>query len=213
MATAASAPAASSDSWCAPRSASSTISLSRWRKARRTSPPRSLLHRKGLLRAGPRAGGLPRAAILKALATDKGDLSRYLAVARAAPQPLVWAIGPAPKAGRARWLALTEALARAGWSEGQALPRPLQALLEKQSFAAADSDGRFALALAALARKAEPVAGPTEIRSAEGAVIGRLSDDGNRASLSFAGDAKGFAAFLAAEAPALWRRWRAERGD
>jgi ParB family chromosome partitioning protein len=70
---------------------------------------------KAVFAAGLESSGLPRAAILQALATDKGDLSRYIAVAKAVPIELARAIGPAPKAGRARWLALAEALRGAGW--------------------------------------------------------------------------------------------------
>ncbi|MHB0952796.1 MAG: plasmid partitioning protein RepB [Allorhizobium sp.] len=55
--------------------------------------------------------GCDRATIISALVTDKADVSRYIAVARQLPENLVKLIGPAPKAGRARWMALVEHLA------------------------------------------------------------------------------------------------------
>lgn len=54
--------------------------------------------------------GCDRSTIVAALGSDKGDVSRYIAVARQVPQKLVSLIGPAPKAGRARWLKLVESL-------------------------------------------------------------------------------------------------------
>jgi len=57
--------------------------------------------------------GCDRSTIVSALVTDKSDVSRYIAVARQLPESLVKLIGPAPKAGRARWMALVEHLASA----------------------------------------------------------------------------------------------------
>ena len=56
--------------------------------------------------------GYERSVIMAALSTDKSDLSRYIAIARRVPEELARQIGPAMKAGRARWAALVEALAR-----------------------------------------------------------------------------------------------------
>jgi ParB family chromosome partitioning protein len=168
---------------------------------------------KALFAAGLERAGLPRAAILKALATDKGDLSRYLAVAASVPDALVRLIGPAPKAGRARWLALADALAAAGWRQGGPLPARLQALWEKAETAAANSDERFALALAALTAKAAPPAVPRLIHDQYGAPLASLAAAGARPALTLdAAIDPGFAAFLADELPALYRRWRAAAG-
>ena len=80
--------------------------------------------------------GYDRATIMAALSTDKGDLSRYISIARSIPEYLVQAIGPAPKAGRARWAALADRLGQrhAG----------LEGLINAPDFLAIDSDGRFA---------------------------------------------------------------------
>ncbi len=78
-----------------------------------------------------------RSVIISALSCDKADVSRYLALARAVPEALATAIGPAPKAGRSRWAALVERLARPG--AGQALEN----LVSSAEFLALDSDLRF----------------------------------------------------------------------
>ncbi|KAA3448163.1 plasmid partitioning protein RepB [Mesorhizobium sp. SARCC-RB16n] len=83
--------------------------------------------------------GFDRTTITAALSTDKSDVSRYIAVARTVPEKLAAQIGPASKAGRSRWIALAESIAK---------PRVMDAVetvLESERFKASDSDTRFAL--------------------------------------------------------------------
>lgn len=80
-------------------------------------------------------GGYDRTTIMAALSTDKGDLSRYISIARSIPEYLVQAIGPAPKAGRARWAALADRMERK--------QSTLDALIADAEFLAVDSDTRF----------------------------------------------------------------------
>lgn len=54
--------------------------------------------------------GFDRDTIAKALATDKPETSRLLQVAQTVDPEIILAIGPAPKVGRPRWLALAEKL-------------------------------------------------------------------------------------------------------
>jgi ParB family transcriptional regulator, chromosome partitioning protein len=54
--------------------------------------------------------GLPRDVAIAALSTDKTDISKLLTVIRAVPRDIVEAIGPAPKAGRTRWMGLADML-------------------------------------------------------------------------------------------------------
>jgi ParB family transcriptional regulator, chromosome partitioning protein len=92
--------------------------------------------------------GFERTIIMAALSTDKGDLSRYIAVARTIPEPLAQSIGPASKAGRARWVALSEHLSQ---------PRSdkiIEATIASEDFRRLDSDGRFALIFGALTKTA-----------------------------------------------------------
>lgn len=81
--------------------------------------------------------GYERATIIAALATDKADLSRYIAVARRVPEPIVMRIGPAAKAGRARWLSFAEKL------EDEKAAQTVEALLNDPEVLALDSDRRF----------------------------------------------------------------------
>ncbi|WP_320188451.1 plasmid partitioning protein RepB (plasmid) [Agrobacterium rosae] len=54
--------------------------------------------------------GFDRDTIAKALATDKPETSRLLQVAQTIDPEIILAIGPAPRVGRPRWLALAEKL-------------------------------------------------------------------------------------------------------
>jgi ParB family chromosome partitioning protein len=90
--------------------------------------------------------GFERAVILSALSTDKGDLSRYIAVARTIPEPLAHAIGPAAKAGRSRWMALSERLSQARSD------KIVEATIVREDFRLLDSDSRFALIFEALTK-------------------------------------------------------------
>ncbi len=90
--------------------------------------------------------GFERSVIMAALSTDKGDLSRYISVARMIPEPLLQSIGPAGKAGRARWIALAERLRQ---------PRAdkiVQETIHGAAFRELGSDARFAALFEALER-------------------------------------------------------------
>ncbi|MGI3899191.1 MAG: plasmid partitioning protein RepB [Janthinobacterium lividum] len=90
--------------------------------------------------------GYERSVIIAALSTEKGNLSRYIAVARSIPEDLVQAIGPASKAGRARWTTLSEHLPGKEDVAATAIAKP--------DFKSLDSDARFAAVLRALNRPA-----------------------------------------------------------
>ena len=90
--------------------------------------------------------GFDRSIIVAALSTDKSDVSRYISVARSIPEPLAHAIGPAVKAGRARWIALS-ALLRSAKTENI-----VRETLEGDEFRSRDSDGRFGLIFEVLSK-------------------------------------------------------------
>lgn len=91
-------------------------------------------------------GGFDRPVIMKALSTDKTELSKLLSVAKAVPAELVNVIGIAPGIGRRKWLALSQLMAN------NTLPK-LQKLLASESFAGLESDQRFEALFAELTRK------------------------------------------------------------
>jgi ParB family transcriptional regulator, chromosome partitioning protein len=93
--------------------------------------------------------GFERAIIISALSCDKADVSRYISMARAIPEKIALAIGPAPKAGRARWAELAEGLRDAGAT------RALETLLRRPDFLMLATDQRFSKVLEALRSPAE----------------------------------------------------------
>lgn len=88
--------------------------------------------------------GFDRATILKAISTDKADLSRYIAVARSIPEKLAKRIGPAKKVGRARWVSLSECLKKTKAVE------TAEEVTSSSDFLRSDSDARFGLLFRAL---------------------------------------------------------------
>jgi ParB family transcriptional regulator, chromosome partitioning protein len=80
-----------------------------------------------------------RDVIMQALGTDKGTVSRLLAVCRRLPADVIEAVGPAPAAGRERWAKLARAFAK------RAAERPIDPLLGAAAFTDAASDQRFAM--------------------------------------------------------------------
>lgn len=88
--------------------------------------------------------GFPRETITAAMGVGKGDLSTLISVARTVPEDILSAIGPAPAAGRPRWMLLAERIRNAD--------RPaLAALMQDPEFKAKATDDRFAAIFAALA--------------------------------------------------------------
>ncbi len=126
------------------------------------------------------ARGFDRKVIGDALAVQKSELSRLLQVADGVPHEVARAIGPAPKAGRERWMAIGTLLerqeARARAQDEIASPR----------FRAVDSDRRFQLVFNRLSQsdKPEPER-PEELKDAAGRVFARLKRDGKAPRIEF----------------------------
>ncbi|MCF3640287.1 plasmid partitioning protein RepB [Rhizobium sp. TRM95111] len=152
--------------------------------------------------------GFGRPLIMKALTTDKTELSKMLSVANAVPDELVRAIGNAPSIGRRKWTALAEALG--------AKKRPaLERLLQSDGFRSADSDRRFEMALAHLAGRA---ATPAEIRRWMPDGDNRIAADirsGRRSfTLAFRADEAGaFGEFVAQRLGELYAQFKTSTGD
>lgn len=129
--------------------------------------------------------GFDRRLIGEALAVQKSELSRLLQVAEGIPETVIRAIGPAPKAGRERWMKLMELFGAKASSEtaadeiGQAI------------FRESDTDRRFELLLARLTQpaavrgeKAEPV----ELLAPGGRVFAGYKRQGRIVRIDFAKD-------------------------
>jgi ParB family chromosome partitioning protein len=91
--------------------------------------------------------GFDRATIIAALSVDKTEVARLLSVARAIPAEVIHAVGPAPKAGRPRWMELAQLLAA---KSSRAL---VEKLVADPGFRSADTDLRFSKLYTALANR------------------------------------------------------------
>ncbi len=126
------------------------------------------------------ARGFDRKLIGEALAVQKSELSRLLQVAENVPEHIVRAIGPAPKAGRDRWMSL------AGLFGSEAATAKALDEITSARFRGADSDQRFQMLFNRLSRrsKPEPVK-PEELKDGTGKVFARLSREGRTPRIEF----------------------------
>lgn len=151
--------------------------------------------------------GFDRATAQAALAVHKSEMSRLLQVTETVPLSFVQAIGPAPKAGRPRWLKLGELLAKD-------VPGFARDEISRQRFREADSDARFQLLFERL-KAAERRRGvgtrskAKRIEDGSGRQIGELSKAGQAMRLTIPESAgQGFADYLAARLPQLHAEFR-----
>lgn len=146
--------------------------------------------------------GFDRATVQAALAVHKSEMTRLLQVAEAVPRHVAQAIGPAPKAGRPRWIALGELLATD--SAGHATDE-----IASPGFRAADSDARFQrlfdrLSQSARGRGVITTERPRRISSADGRDIGEFARAGRVSRLTIPQSAgAGFADYVATRLPEL----------
>ncbi len=147
--------------------------------------------------------GFDRATAQAALSVDKTEMSRLLQVADAMPFEIVRAIGPAPKAGRPRWMALAALLA------GDTAQVKAGDEISSASFEALDSNARFQRIFDRVSRRAPANAPPLKVKSATGKVIAHVSRKGNATLIEIPDAAgQGFAEYLAAEMPKLLAGFR-----
>lgn len=163
-----------------------------------------------LFAADLEARGFGRAIVQAALAAHSADITRYLAVARAIPARLIRAIGPAPRAGRPRWMELAALLAADGAMEAAAV------VIESPDFQVAPSDRRFEMVFSALRQQAtsEPDgSAPPLICDPDGEAIIKLEHFAAGTRLTVLEQAApGLSAFLVARLPALVAEFRGDDG-
>lgn len=149
--------------------------------------------------------GHDRSVIMAALSTDKTELSKLITAARALPDSVVRAIGPAPKAGRRRWLQLAELL------RGRKTLARVEAVLSDANLPA-DSDARFLKAFAAAMEKASKTTRDEIWKRPDGAPLARISRDPKATILRF--DEKiepDFGAYVARRLSDLYEEFRTSR--
>lgn len=151
--------------------------------------------------------GFERATVQSALSLHKAEMTRLLQVAEAVPAAIARAIGPAPKAGRTRWMLLADQLKTASARD------KAEREIATERFANATSDERFVLMLERLTRKAKPAnAAPEALAEAGGRVVAAFRADAKRPVIEFKGEGA-FAAFVASEIPALYAAFKAQEGE
>ncbi|TKT75861.1 plasmid partitioning protein RepB [Aquamicrobium sp. LC103] len=152
--------------------------------------------------------GFERGIVERALSLHKAEMTRYLQVASGIPTHIASAIGPAPKAGRPRWMALSE------FFRNPAAAVIAAEEVHSEPFRQASSDERFRRLYVRLERRARPPVkkpqAPREINDDAGRVLARLTD-GPKPRLEFDENAKpGFAAYVAEVLPELVARFEQE---
>jgi len=153
---------------------------------------------RALFAANLEAAGFDRATINSALAVQTAETSRLLAVVATIPALIVNSIGPAPKAGRTRWMELAEHLQRAE------VAQIAVQTLEEASFKRLSTDMRFETLLTTLrAAGADPKSSEL-IANARGETVVRITRSGRSLRLSVDGRfVSGFGAYLVRSLPEL----------
>ena len=119
--------------------------------------------------------GFSRAAMTAALSLQKGNLSTMISVARSIPEPLIVAIGPAPKIGRPRWEQLAALIINDA--------RKWRVAIADPDFVTGDSDARFEAILKALVQRAE-VRAPDIVRGQDGTPLAVVNHGKGRVRLT-----------------------------
>jgi ParB family transcriptional regulator, chromosome partitioning protein len=151
------------------------------------------------------SNGFDRATINAALAVHTTELSRLLTVAAAIPSAIVTLIGPAPKAGRTRWIELVEYLQT---KDAQQLAVQT---LDSPSLKRLGTDARFEALMETL-RNAASGPEPTEvIANARGEPVVRITRSGRGLRVWVDGRfGHGFGAYLVRSLPDLIHRFDTE---
>jgi len=159
-----------------------------------------------------RDAGYDRKVICDALHIDKTVISRMLSVADTIPLAVIRAIGPAPSAGRDRWLKMAELFTN---KESGA---PMAGALKFS--AGLTSDERFEAALASLTGENQkpklkaPKPKPRIVTGAGDTPLARAKTAGKKTTLTFdKTETGGFEDWLLDNLPEIHRDWLKSRGE
>ncbi|TWD54502.1 ParB family chromosome partitioning protein [Agrobacterium vitis] len=146
------------------------------------------------------SAGFQRSDIQAALAVDRAEAAKLIAVAAVVPQWLIEAIGPAPKIGRPRWQELADLL-KSGTVEPQ-----VRKATQDSTFAHKSSDDRFKAALAsAKQRPATKSEAPQIAKSRDGQEIASLALRGKQCRIEIdRTQNEAFAEYLMTRMPELY---------
>jgi ParB family chromosome partitioning protein len=151
--------------------------------------------------------GFDRSTIIAALSVDKAEVARFLSVAHSVPVQLVLAIGPAPKAGRPRWLALAQLL-RAKPSK-----EIVEQYLNDPAIKQMDSDSRFIRLFTALSSRNRLGHNPSVWKDSDGRPIVRIEPGTRKTKLTIDEKlAPAFGAFITSKLDDLYRAFSEQDG-
>lgn len=151
-----------------------------------------------------------RDVIMAALGVDKSMLSRMLMIIARTPREVVEAIGPAPSAGRPRWVAFVDLL-DGEKSNGHSARDQAIAAVRKPEFATLTTDERFEVLFVELSPIATRASGEP-LLAKDGARIGKIIRGSRRQTLSFDDKATPeFGEFVIARVAALYEEFRTGR--
>jgi ParB family chromosome partitioning protein len=122
-------------------------------------------------------GGFERSIIMAALSLQKTHLSTLISIARRIPANLISIIGPAPKAGAPRWIALADRLEKVG------NPAELNLILENPTIKELNSDERFVLIFDSLQPKSQSLLTDEIWRNQQGLEVARFRRSGRKVSV------------------------------
>lgn len=150
--------------------------------------------------------GFDRSTIIAALSVDKAEVARFLSVAHSVPAPLILAIGPAPKAGRPRWLALAQLLSAKPSKE------IIDQYLADPALPQMDSDGRFLRLFNLLSRNNRSERAPSVWKDSAGRPIVRIQPGTGKTRLTIDEKlAPAFGAFITSKLDDLYRAFGQQR--
>jgi ParB family transcriptional regulator, chromosome partitioning protein len=155
---------------------------------------------RGLFAVSLEDRGFQRPVIMAALGIEKTQLSRLISLTRSLPRSLIEAIGPAPRAGRPRWIGLLEKYSA---SKRKA---DLNTLLKDGEFLALDTDARFLRVMAFLSAKSIKRR-PETLKSEGGIKLAVVERSATKTQLVFehTGSTPDFAEFVASQLARLHR--------
>jgi len=158
---------------------------------------------KALFAARLEESGFTRDTIMSALSVDKSGLSRLISSAVKIPSDIIEAIGPAPKAGRDRWIELSTRL------DGAAPLEKARKAAGGVHFSALSSDERFGKIFEAVAPKKPKTQRPTIWKSEDGLRVASIRDDAKAVTVTIDKTvAADFGAYLVETIPEIYAAFK-----
>jgi ParB family chromosome partitioning protein len=154
---------------------------------------------KAIFAAQLEARGFGRETIMAAMCVDKTGLSRLISSAVKVPHDIIVAIGPAPKAGRDRWIELSKMMERPNALNNARIE------IGTDSFKAKSSDERFNSVLRATTTKPPRAPNPAYLKSVDGKKFAQVKQDRDRLTVVIDKKCDGnFAAYLVEALPEIY---------